>query len=86
MRENIPRGTNGINTKLNLTFYGILLSMCRCTHHDDTGGCKLEIVSPELSNLLIKHLSFFSLSLFPFLFFRSNSNFDRAGRFMAHSV
>ena len=43
--------------------------MCRCTHHDDTGGCKLEIVSPELSNLLIKHLSFFPLSLFPFLFF-----------------
>ena len=60
--------------------------MCRCTHHDDTGGCKLEIVSPELSNLLIKHLSFFSLSLFPFLFFRSNPNFDMAGRFMAHSV
>ena len=65
-----------------LTFYGILLSS---THHVDTGGCKLEIVSPELSNLLMKHLSFFFL-IFVSFFFPSNPNFDRAGRFMAHSV
>ena len=42
--------------------------MCCCTHHDYTGGCKLEVVSPKLLNLLIKHLIFF-FSYLCFLFF-----------------
>ena len=44
------------------TFDGILQHMRVNVHHHCTERCKLEIVSPQVSNLLIKHrTNFYSL-------------------------
>ena len=41
------------------TFDGILQHMRVNVHHHCTERCKLEIVSPQVSNLLIKHRTHF---------------------------